>query len=197
MVRLLLEDVTLLRANEIVAPGPLRGGAVRTLRLPLPLTAPDLRRTDPAVVAELDRLLEEYTDAEAAPAPQCGRPHARRRRALSTPASVAICGASTGSADRVQPPARLTVLLTLQRSAEFLGAYPKTVNAWARSGSIPVRAWSPTTASVSFRARSCTAPAAGAAAPFRAADPPERQEVVQHVVLSEGISEPPADHRLA
>lgn len=66
MVRLLLEDVTLLRAEQIVAHVRFRGGATRTLRLPLPRNAWQLRQIDPGVVAEIDRLLDDYTDGEVA-----------------------------------------------------------------------------------------------------------------------------------
>jgi DNA invertase Pin-like site-specific DNA recombinase len=66
MVRLLLEDVTLLRTDEVVAHIRFRGGATQTIRLPLPLSAPELRKTHPTVVAEIDRLLDHHTDAEIA-----------------------------------------------------------------------------------------------------------------------------------
>ncbi len=45
MVRLMLEDVTLLKQDELVAHVRFRGGATRTLRLPLPLNAWQLRQT--------------------------------------------------------------------------------------------------------------------------------------------------------
>jgi DNA invertase Pin-like site-specific DNA recombinase len=66
MVRLLIEDVTLLRADEIMAHVRFRGGATRSLHLPLPLPAPLLRKTHPDVVAEVDRLIDEHTDSEIA-----------------------------------------------------------------------------------------------------------------------------------
>jgi hypothetical protein len=66
MVRLLLEDVTLVKANEVVAHVRFRGGATHTLRLPLPLPAPELRKTALAVVSEIDRLLDYHTEAEIA-----------------------------------------------------------------------------------------------------------------------------------
>jgi len=66
MVRLLLEDVTLRRDDEVVAQIRFRGGATHTIRLPLPLSAPELRKTHPTVVAEIDRLLDDHTDAEIA-----------------------------------------------------------------------------------------------------------------------------------
>jgi hypothetical protein len=66
MVRLLLEDVTLLKADEVVAKVRFRGGAIQEIRLPLPLSAPELRKTHPTVVAEINRLLDHHTDAEIA-----------------------------------------------------------------------------------------------------------------------------------
>ena len=66
MVRLLLEDVTLLKTDAVVAQIRFRGGATQTIRLPLPLSAPELRKTPPAVVAEIDRLLDHHTHAEIA-----------------------------------------------------------------------------------------------------------------------------------
>ncbi|MEP6698082.1 MAG: recombinase family protein [Pseudonocardiales bacterium] len=66
MVRLLLEDVTLLKADQVVAQIRFRGGATQTIRLPLPLSAPELRKTHSTVVAEIDRLIDDHTDTEIA-----------------------------------------------------------------------------------------------------------------------------------
>lgn len=66
MARLLIDDVTLLRGDELVAQVRFRGGATHTLRLPRPKPAADLRKLDPARVAEVDRLLDEHTDSEIA-----------------------------------------------------------------------------------------------------------------------------------
>ena len=64
MARLLLEDVTLRRDEDILVQIRFRGGAVRELRLPLPKSAWALRKTKPEIVAEIDRLLEEHTVRE-------------------------------------------------------------------------------------------------------------------------------------
>ena len=66
MARLLLEDVTLITNQEITVHLRFRGGATRTLTLPLPLSAADLRRTDPAVVRRIDGLLDHHTEDEIA-----------------------------------------------------------------------------------------------------------------------------------
>lgn len=134
MVRLLIEDVTLLRGDEIVAHVRFRGGAVRTLHLPLPLSAPDLRRTDPAVIAELDRLLDEHTDAQAAELLNTAglQPGVAPR---FNSAIVIHLRRKHGLADRYR---RLCArgLLTLPEISELLGADPDTVKVWARTGRI-------------------------------------------------------------
>src|SRR5258706_3099145 len=57
LVRLLLEDVTLIRSGEITAHVRFKGGTTQTLTVPLPLNAWQLRITSPEVVTEIDRLL--------------------------------------------------------------------------------------------------------------------------------------------
>ena len=66
MVRLLVTDVTLLRGEQITAHVRFNGGTTTTLTIPLPLAAPDARRTPRAVVAEVDRLLDHHTEAGVA-----------------------------------------------------------------------------------------------------------------------------------
>jgi len=66
MLRLIVEDVTLIKGKQLVAHVRFRGGATRTLTLPRPAPAWALRQTSPEVVAEIDRLLEEYTDVQIA-----------------------------------------------------------------------------------------------------------------------------------
>ena len=66
MLRLLIEDVTLVKGNEITAGVRFRGGATKVLTLPLPLPAWKLRQTSPAVLTEIDRLLDDCTDVQIA-----------------------------------------------------------------------------------------------------------------------------------
>ncbi len=66
MVRLMLRDVTLLKGEQLTAQVRFRGGATTTLQLAKPQSAAALRPTEPATVAEIDRLLEEYTDGQVA-----------------------------------------------------------------------------------------------------------------------------------
>ncbi|MCP3998285.1 MAG: recombinase family protein [bacterium] len=66
MVGLLIENVTLVKRDEINAHVRFRGGATTTLTLPLPLNAWQGRMTSPHVVAQVDELLQQHTDAEVA-----------------------------------------------------------------------------------------------------------------------------------
>ena len=66
MARLLLEDVTLRREHEVLVQIRFKGGATRELRLPLPQSGWALRKTKAEIIAEMDRLLEEHTEAPIA-----------------------------------------------------------------------------------------------------------------------------------
>ncbi|MPZ89985.1 MAG: recombinase family protein, partial [Nitriliruptorales bacterium] len=66
MVRLLIEDVTLIKQGAITLHVRFKGGATQTLSLPQPLRAWELRTTSPEVVAEIDRLLDCHVEAQIA-----------------------------------------------------------------------------------------------------------------------------------
>jgi hypothetical protein len=67
MVRLLIEDVTLIKTAEgLTAHLRFRGGATTTLPLPRALDAWELRETRAEIVTLIDQLLEAYTDGEVA-----------------------------------------------------------------------------------------------------------------------------------
>ena len=82
MLGLVIEDVTLLKQRQITAAVRFRGGATTTLTLPRPLTAQQLRATHADVRREIDRLLDQYTDAQVA--------HLLNERGLSTGAGAAF-----------------------------------------------------------------------------------------------------------
>jgi hypothetical protein len=134
MVRLLVEDVTLLRTDKIAAHVRFRGGATHSLFLPLPLSAAELRKVDPAVVAEVDRLLEDHTDAEIVDILNSAgfRPGVAEHFSLRI---IYILRRSYGLEDRYSR-LRRRGLLTLGEISDLLGADPYTVKAWARSGHI-------------------------------------------------------------
>ncbi len=66
MLALLIEDVTLIKQHQITAAVRFRGGATTTLTLPRPLNASQMRATHQDVLQEINRLLNEYTDAKVA-----------------------------------------------------------------------------------------------------------------------------------
>jgi DNA invertase Pin-like site-specific DNA recombinase len=64
MVRLLIEDDALTKNKNIAVQVRFTGGATREFEVPAPQRLPDQRRTPPAVVQEVDKLLEKHTDLE-------------------------------------------------------------------------------------------------------------------------------------
>jgi DNA invertase Pin-like site-specific DNA recombinase len=134
MARLLVEDVTLLRTDKVAVHVRFRGGATHSLYLPLPLNAAELRKVDPAVVAEVDRLLDDHTDAEIVDALNARgfRPGVAEQFSLKI---LYVLRRSYGLEERYSR-LRRRGLLTLEEMSQLLGADPYTVKAWARSGHI-------------------------------------------------------------
>ena len=66
MLRLLVDDVTLIKEDEIIVHIRFRGGATQTLTLPKPLPAWKLRQLETDLIAEIDRLIDRHTDGEIA-----------------------------------------------------------------------------------------------------------------------------------
>jgi hypothetical protein len=66
MVRLLIEDVTLTKGDDIKIQIRFKGGATETHHLPLPQSAWVERKHSPEVIQAIDDLLDEHTDSEVA-----------------------------------------------------------------------------------------------------------------------------------
>jgi hypothetical protein len=60
MARLLIEDVTLIKGEELIAHLRFKGGTTRTLTLPVPLNAWQRRRMAPEIITEIDRMLDQH-----------------------------------------------------------------------------------------------------------------------------------------
>ncbi len=99
MLALLIEDVTLTKQRQITVAVRFRGGVTTTLTLPRPLTGQQQRATDPEVRAQIDKLLDEYTDAQVA--------HMLNVRGMSTGAGEAF---DSVSIQRVRYSAKLKSL---------------------------------------------------------------------------------------
>jgi hypothetical protein len=65
-MRLVIEDVTVHKTDHIVTHIRFKGGATQTITVALPPPFAQSRLTTPETLAAMDRLLEEYTDAEVA-----------------------------------------------------------------------------------------------------------------------------------
>ena len=132
MVRLLLEDVTLVKRDQILVQVRFKGGVVHSLTLPLPLGAPELRKTDPAVIREVDRLFNDHTETEIAVMLNEKDLHSGSGQPF-TPMSVTNIRRHHGLRDRFQR-LRDTGLLTLDEMAERLDIAPCVVRAWRDKG---------------------------------------------------------------
>lgn len=66
MIRLLVEDVTLTRGENILVQIRFKGGSHETLKLPLPLNYFLSRKMPSKIVKEVDNLLDTYTNTEIA-----------------------------------------------------------------------------------------------------------------------------------
>jgi DNA invertase Pin-like site-specific DNA recombinase len=134
IARLLIEDVTLNRTNQIHLHVRLRGGQTQSLAIPTPLNAWQARQTDPGTLTLIDRLLDDHTDAEIADQLNT----AGHRSGTGKPFTAYIVLRLRRANDLPSRHDRLRArgLLTLPEMAERLDVYPGTVKAWQRAGLI-------------------------------------------------------------
>ena len=134
MARLLIEDVTLVKADDLVVHIRFRGGDTRSLNLPRPKPAADLAKLDPTAVAEVDRLLEDHTDSEIAEALNAAglQPPVGEKFTTWIVWKVRTAHRLESRFDRL----RRQGMLTLEEMADALGAHPQTVKARAARGQL-------------------------------------------------------------
>jgi hypothetical protein len=140
MVRLLLEDVTLNRDEQISVHIRFKGGARRTLHLPLPLCSWKLHVTPSAVVEEIDRLLNDHTTLQIA-AILNARGVTSGAGAAFHPRLVARLARSHHLKPRYER-LRERGLLTLEEMANKLQVTSTTVKIWLRHGLLRGHAYS-------------------------------------------------------
>jgi DNA invertase Pin-like site-specific DNA recombinase len=132
MVRLLVEDVTLIKGKELTAQVRFRGGKSTTFSLPLPLPIGELRKTDPALVAKVDRLLDQYTEKKAAMILTEQGLHSVVGKPLR-PFNVRNIRNAYGLKSRYDR-LREAGLLTASELADKLNVVKRTVTLWRRKG---------------------------------------------------------------
>ncbi len=132
MARLLIADVTLLKGSDVTAQVRFAGGATHTLHVPLPKPAWMLRQTPPTIVAEVDRLLSDYTDGEAAEMLNGqGLTSGEGKRFHRT--MVARIRAAYDLRSRYDR-LRARGMMSLQEIARRLDVKPDTAKVWRRAG---------------------------------------------------------------
>lgn len=133
MVRLLIDDATLARHGANITVGiRFKAGQTTTLEVPVGLSATEIRRTPPDVIAAVDRLLDDHTDAGVA--------DQLNRQGFSSgtdqpfnPIMVNHIRRSYGLASRRE---RLQArgLLSLNELAARTGLHPSTIKRWRQEG---------------------------------------------------------------
>ena len=132
MVRLLVEDVTLLQEEVITARVRLKGGATETITV----AVSHGRRSAPQLIALIDQLLDDHTDASVAEQLNQrgwrtyeGKPfHARRVLSLRRYHQLKDHGVRL----------RERGLLTAHEAAQAYGVCRQTIMDWGRAGLIPM-----------------------------------------------------------
>jgi DNA invertase Pin-like site-specific DNA recombinase len=130
MLRLLIEDATLLKDKQITVHVRFRSGATKTLVLPLP----ERFRTPPSIIQEIDTLLDHHTDAGVAAI--------LNERGRKSGHDLSFHGAMVGrirydyGLKGYRERLRQKGMLTLKEMAEDLGVAICTVRKWHERGLI-------------------------------------------------------------
>ncbi len=134
MVRLLLEDVTLIREDHLTLQIRFKGGAHRTIQLPLPQRSWEQRQTSQDIVAAIDRLLDHHTYPQIAAILNQQGMHSGAGKPFTARivARIQRSYRLTPRYDRL----RKAGMLTVGELAKMLGIHPQRVTIWNRHGLI-------------------------------------------------------------
>jgi len=136
IVRLLLDDATLVRREQINVHIRFRGGVTQGLTLPLPQSAAQLRKTKPAVIVEIDRLLNTNTESEIAAILTEKGFRSGKGKQFDRSIVVRLCYAYALK-DRFSR-LRAAGLITMDEMAVKLDVLPCTVKKWRDQGLLHV-----------------------------------------------------------
>ncbi|HEX4166970.1 MAG TPA: recombinase family protein [Bryobacteraceae bacterium] len=138
MVRLLIEDITIRKGEEVQLDVRFRGGMSKTLMLPRPLSYFESHKQNPQMVAGMDRLLEEYNYADVA--------GILNEQGFETGDGLPLTSVAVGYVrkayglksrfDRL----RERGLLTISEMAQASGLSTKTISEWRQKGLIHAHA---------------------------------------------------------
>ncbi|MGD8263411.1 MAG: recombinase family protein [Desulfobacterales bacterium] len=134
MIRFLIEDVTMIRGEDITLHVRFKGGATKTLKLPLPLKGWQYNATDPKIVEIVDELLSDHSYSEIATilnkrGYKSGQGHRIDRRTV-----VGITHKYKLKTRYAR--LRATGKLRVNEAASLLGVTVATVRRWGKKGLI-------------------------------------------------------------
>jgi DNA invertase Pin-like site-specific DNA recombinase len=134
MIRFLIEDVTMIRAEDITLQVRFKGGATKTLKLPLPLKGWEYNLTDPKIVEIVDELLSDHTYSEIATIlDERGYKSGQGHRIDSR----TVIGITHGYKLKTRyARLRATGKLRVEEVASLLGVSAGTVRIWGKKGII-------------------------------------------------------------
>jgi hypothetical protein len=128
MIRLLIEDVTIRRGEKVQLDVRFRGGMSKALILPRPLNYGESRKQNPEMVAEMDRLLDDYSYADVARI--LNEKNFKTGDGLSlTSEAVGYVRKAYGLKSRFDR-LRERGLLTISEIAQACGVSTKTISEW-------------------------------------------------------------------
>jgi hypothetical protein len=130
MLALLIEDVTLIKADVITAHVRFRGGQTRTLTFARPKPIAQIRKTKPELIAEIDRLLETHSDAEVAASINQQGHRSWKGECFTIAKIIKLRHVYRLQSHTVRLQAR--GLLSSTELAKRMGVSPSTINAWGR-----------------------------------------------------------------
>jgi hypothetical protein len=138
MVRLLIEDVTIRKGEQVQLDVRFRGDRSKTLMLPRPLSYCESHKQNPAMVAEMDRLLDHYNYADVA--------RILNENGFKTGDGLPLTSTAVGYVrkayglksrfDRL----RERGMLTMSEMAQRCGVSTRTISEWRQSSRICARA---------------------------------------------------------
>ena len=138
MVRLLIEDVTIRKGEQVQLDVRFRGGMSKTLMLPRPLSYCESHKQNPAMVAEMDRLLDDYNYADVA--------RILNENGFKTGDGLPLTSTAVGYVRKAYglkrrfERLREREMLTMAEIAKTCGVSTNTISDWRRKGRIRAHA---------------------------------------------------------
>ena len=137
MIRLLIEDVTLNKTDVINIHVRFRGGRATSLTVPIPPTGWQKHLTPPDILALIDTLLDDHTDADVAQIlNQTG--HRSGSGAVFNPRTIEALRHDHGMVSHKNR-LRQTGMLTIREIATQLGVHTQTIHRWHADGYLTAR----------------------------------------------------------